>query len=347
MQELLGRLGALDPEASLGLRVIACFDELMSGGVAVHGLLSAAAALAGAPTGFAQEQQLLRVSPRGEDIQGEPPHARLIAEINEITSVWIEREPSTIHANDTIILERLALAIRLRVERNARSTGIEATRRDLATLVDERTPLQDRANIVARLQLSASTKYRVVIAPLFAVWLQRPKGPEDVVWTAFGPVHAIITTEGPESRGAPIGMGIATDTQDLGRSFSTALIALRLYEGESLVPVNADGLGGLAEMFADLPVTERSDSDAAAMDAITEIGWGRATLSALVETSSVREAARVIGVHHSTVTTRLEVVVSKLGFDPLTGLGRTRLGLAFLRWRLHNSRVLELPTTNN
>ncbi len=54
MQELLGRLGALDPEASLGLRVIACLDQLMSGGVAVHGLLSAAAALAGAPTGFAQ-----------------------------------------------------------------------------------------------------------------------------------------------------------------------------------------------------------------------------------------------------------------------------------------------------
>ena len=33
MQELLGRISALDPQASLGLRVIACFDELIIGNV--------------------------------------------------------------------------------------------------------------------------------------------------------------------------------------------------------------------------------------------------------------------------------------------------------------------------
>ena len=31
MQELLGRIAALDPDASLGIRVIACFDELILG----------------------------------------------------------------------------------------------------------------------------------------------------------------------------------------------------------------------------------------------------------------------------------------------------------------------------
>jgi hypothetical protein len=31
VQELLGRIARLDPSASLGLRVIACFDELMVG----------------------------------------------------------------------------------------------------------------------------------------------------------------------------------------------------------------------------------------------------------------------------------------------------------------------------
>lgn len=53
MQELLGRIAKLDPEASLGLRVIACFDELMAGEVNSHALASAAAALAGCPAAFA------------------------------------------------------------------------------------------------------------------------------------------------------------------------------------------------------------------------------------------------------------------------------------------------------
>ncbi len=48
MQELLGRISALDPEASLGLRVIACFDELVVGNVNTRALLSAAASLASA-----------------------------------------------------------------------------------------------------------------------------------------------------------------------------------------------------------------------------------------------------------------------------------------------------------
>ena len=53
MQELLARLKALDPNASLALRIIACFDELVRGGVNIHGLLGAAASLAGCVAGYA------------------------------------------------------------------------------------------------------------------------------------------------------------------------------------------------------------------------------------------------------------------------------------------------------
>ena len=51
MQELLGRIARLDPSASLGLRVIACFDELVVGNVNTRALLSAAASLAGCVAG--------------------------------------------------------------------------------------------------------------------------------------------------------------------------------------------------------------------------------------------------------------------------------------------------------
>ena len=68
MQELLGRIARLDPSASLGLRVIACFVELVVGNVNTKALLSAAASLAGCSAGFEQDnpRRNLRVSPRGD-----------------------------------------------------------------------------------------------------------------------------------------------------------------------------------------------------------------------------------------------------------------------------------------
>ena len=49
------------------------------------------------------------------------------------------------------------------------------------------------------------------------------------------------------------------------------------------------------------------------------------------------------GVHHSTLRTRLDTITATVGFDPLDGIGRNRLGLAYLVQRLRNSRVLDLP----
>ncbi len=51
MQELAGRLTALDPEASASLRVIASFDALVAGGVGIEALVRAAAVLGGTIAG--------------------------------------------------------------------------------------------------------------------------------------------------------------------------------------------------------------------------------------------------------------------------------------------------------
>lgn len=69
MQELLGRIARIDPNSSLGLRVIACFDELIVGNVNTRALLAAAASLAGCTAGFRESgsQAEMRVSPRGGD----------------------------------------------------------------------------------------------------------------------------------------------------------------------------------------------------------------------------------------------------------------------------------------
>ena len=117
MQELLGRIARLDPSASLGLRVIACFDELIVGNVNTRALLATAAALAGCTAGSRQSvpPRTLRVTPKGEAVQGESPtdSSNLHVASEDGIDVWLERDGAA-GPNDALILERLALAVRIR-----------------------------------------------------------------------------------------------------------------------------------------------------------------------------------------------------------------------------------------
>lgn len=342
MQELLGRLTALDPDASQVLRVIACFDELMAGGVAVHGLLSAAAALSGASAGLDRGDHVVRVDPRGESMPaGAGADApRLQCPVSEGAVVWIERDPAQLLPNDAIILERLALALRVRLDPHM---DVSMLRRDVSTVVDAAATTAERREAAGRLRITASAPHRVLAAPLFATWAEHPAGPDDVVATPYGPVHITIVGADADASGSPLGLGVAAGVDDLPASLRTALIALRLHDGTSTAPFCADDLGGLAEVLADLDDTDRPDRDAAGLSQVIDHPWGQATIDALVRASSVREAARLAGVHHSTMAMRVDAIGQALGFDPMSGLGRTRLGLAFLRWRLRESHVLVLP----
>lgn len=337
MQELLGRLTALDPAASHSLRVIACFDELIAGDVGVRGLLAAGAALAGRPVGLRRGAVVTRIDRRGEPL----PSAGVPTETHSViddTDVWVDDTSAATAALDAIILERLALALMIRLDRR-RSASVPP--RDLTVVLDSSVPLEDRQLAAIRLGLVSNASYRVVVAPLTATWSHHPRGPEDVVSTSVGPVHAAVVDLAAEPAATPMGIGIATGVDDLARSFRTGLIALRLFDEVSGQPSRADEFGGLAELLADLPEDRSGGGDQAGIELVTLHVWGPSTLDALVRAGSVREAARLTNVHHSTMTDRVDIVAQTLGFDPLSGIGRTRLGLAYLRWRVRTSRVLE------
>ncbi len=338
MQELLGRLRSLDPTASQGLRVIACFDELMSGRVGTDGLLSAAAALAGRPVCARRTpgSPVIRIDQQGHRLESVEPPSEL-APAQELI-VWIEREPDEPGANDAIILERLLLALRMRY-----SESEEPVVRDLALLFDENIELTRRRDAATRRGLSAGLQLRVVTAPLFAVWSRHPSGPEDVISTDFGPVHAAVVPGDAEVIARPLGIGIAVERDDLAVSFRTAVLALRLADTAPDGMSHADDLGVLAETLAEQPVRPRMDADETAVSRLSSHPWALTTLDALVHSSSVRDAARVAGVHHSTMASRIEVITAEFGFSPLDGWGRTRTALALLRWRVRTSHVLELP----
>jgi hypothetical protein len=250
--------------------------------------------------------------------------------------VWIDSSDTVTAALDALIVERLSLALLIRLD----SRRTTAPPRDLTLVVDRATTTDDRRAAGVRLGLISTDLYRVVVAPLFATWAQHPRGPEDVVATPFGPVHTSIVTAGTSAAATPLGIGSATGIDDLDRSFRTALIALRLHDG-GMTGSSADDFGGLAEILADLPDDRREGGDQVGVELVMLHSWGAATVDALVRAGSVREAARLANVHHSTMTDRVEIIESTVKFDPMNGIGRTRLGLAYLQWRLRTSRVLE------
>lgn len=342
MQELLGRIARLDPSASLGLRVIACFDELMVGNVNTRALLAAAASLAGCVAGFRSDSppRTVRVDARGHHVDGPPPAVadgfRLDA--SDGLEVWLEREGDRL-PNDAIVLERLALAVRIRHGRGRQADH----RRDLSLLLDESVDLEARCVAATTLGLRADGRHRVVCAPLFAVWPDHPQGPEDVVATRFGTIHALVLPADHDTvTAAPSGIGVAADVEHLHHSFRTAMVALRLCDPPVTTSVLADEFGGLVGLLADVP-EDSPQPDVDLVDRVMAHPWGRETLDAVVRSQSLRQAARTAGVHHSTMQARVETLSSVLGFDPFDGFGRTRVGTAYLVWRLRHSRVLDLP----
>ncbi len=339
MQELLARLKTLDPNASLALRVIACFDELVRGGVNAQALLGAAASLSGCVAGYSRASSAtsMRVSPGGE-VLSEPgpaaPHGAIEA---DGLCVWIERQGPA-QANDAMILERLALALAIRHGGRA-----EDPLRRLGALLDAGVDAEQRRAAAAKLGLAPRSRYRVVSLPLFATWNHHPQMLEDVVATRFGPMHVgVVSSEVTTVDARPCGIGAAMAVDSLHRSFSTALVSLRLCTLPSVPVVVADDYGGLVELLAQCSM-DQPLLDVEELEQVMQHSWATCTLDALLRASSVREAARIAEVHHSTMQMRIETIRGLLPFDPLDGMGRTRIGIAFLAWRLRHSSVLDLP----
>lgn len=339
MQELLARLKALDPNASLALRIIACFDELVRGGVNMHGLLGAAASLSGCVAGYAAQasERTMRVSPEGHILkEGAAPTREGALELNGM-AVWLERQGPA-HANDRMILERLALALANRSGHQA-----EDPLRRLGDLLDDDVDVEHRRATAARLGLVPGLRYRVASLPLFASWKQHRELLEDVVHTRFGPLHVcVLRAEDKHIDASPCGIGVSTGIDDLHRSLDTALVSLRLCSIPDVPLVVADEYGGLVDLLAQCSV-DRPLLDVEELESVMQHPWAAQTLDALLRSASIRDASRIAGVHHSTMQARLETIRDLLSFDPLEGLGRTRVGLAFLAWRVRHSTALDLP----
>lgn len=320
MQELLGRLTALDPQASETLKVVSYFDALVAAGVGTEGLVRSAAALTGVPVGFHAGERTLRVEPDGRRADADPGSRRPwpSREAGDGALVWIERSGAA-HANDAMVLERLAIALAIT---SARRTPDAAGSVEVA--VSPHASDEERGMALSRLRLDAAPCVRAIARPPDT---PSPAGdPSAIVVTARGLARAEICSAEPvDLVGGRAGIGIPVPPDRLAESWASALVALRLATDDEPV-VDADALGPLLLLAEAADARGAVHPDAAALAALDPRALD--LLDALARTGSVRSAAGLLGMHHSSAQEKLSTLGAALGYDPRTSAGRTRFALA-------------------
>lgn len=327
MQELVGRLTALDPEASESLKVVAYFDVLIAGGVGLEALLRGAAVLSGAVAGAADGRRTRRIGPDGgrvaDDVAPGAADLPLHWPTRTISTgtVWLERDGAP-HANDEMVVERLALAVDLV---GARGPGRPSSA--LETAIDAARDVEERRVALSRLRLDPAREVRVAAHPVSHV---TQAALSTVVATRYGLVRAVLLGRDATVSG-PAGVGVPRRADELPESFRTAVLALRLLPGGDDV-VDAAALGIVLAAVSALEPVAAQQPDVVALtrlDART-----RAVLDELAGAESVRAAATALGMHHSTLQARHEALTNDLGYDPRSLDGRARYRVARLLLRL-------------
>jgi DNA-binding PucR family transcriptional regulator len=142
----------------------------------------------------------------------------------------------------------------------------------------------------------------------------------------------LATTLDPARFPAGVRAGIGA-TESVDRSWRDARTALRFTTAREPV-VHHDDLGSLA-LLAQVPRdAARNNVDVAAIAAMTAQPQDLQTLDAYCATGSLRRAADVLHLHHTSVARRLEQIGNCMGIDLTEPAGLTRARLALTAWRL-------------
>ena len=341
MEALAVRLSQLDSEAEGALRVVMFYDTLMRRRVDLPALMRASAGLAECVAGIrlGGTGRAIRVSPDGTEASATPQPASTTVPITldgeEIGTVWLER-PSPPVSLDELLLERLAIAAAAVVERYgpARTTMADPALVELVISADSDEAARARA--LRLLGFAAHLPVRVI-----AVRSQLPLDQVGILVCPARPVKAapiagvgvILATTVDSARfpaGARAGIG-AAESPD--RSWREARTALRFTTSRQPV-VHHDDLGALA-LLARVPRdAARDNADVAAIARMAGSAEDLQTLDAYCAAGSLRRAADLLHLHHSSVARRLEQLGKALDIELTEPTGLMRARLALTSWRL-------------
>ncbi|MFJ3925230.1 helix-turn-helix domain-containing protein [Streptomyces sp. NPDC090022] len=357
MEALAVRLSGLDPHVDGALRIVTFYDTLMRRRVDLPALARASAGLAECAAGIRLHGtgRATRVAPDGRPAP-EPASATASASASttasntasttapitldeeEIGTVWLER-PGPPHPLDDVLLERLALAVAAAVERYgpARTTMADPALVELAISSDGDEAARARA--LRLLGFAAAQPVHVVAVrtrlPLDRIGAlvcpARPVKAAPLAGIGVLLAGAVDPARFPADVRAGIGAAGSAD-----RSWRQARTALRFTTPREPVVRHAD-LGALA-LLAEIPQdAARDNADVAAVARLAADPEDLRTLDAYCATGSLRRAADLLHLHHSSISRRIEQIAKVLDID-LTGpagpTGLTRARLALTAWRL-------------
>lgn len=319
MEELAGRMTALDPAAGASLKVVAYFDALVAGGVGLDGLLRGAAALSGVSAGAEVRGRISRRGPEGHILPEDGDAPRSSERTTSSGRVWLERQGAP-YVNDEMIIERLTLAVEVLEARRSPASGVEIA-------IDASRSIDERGAALARLRISPSRKVRIVATRADMTTSGEASA---VVPSRYGMLRAGLDVTGIGQPPGPAGLGQWVRADHAPESWEGAQIAFRL-SGAAVPVVDATDLGAMI-MLARVYDPESPHDDVRALARLdvrsTEI------LRVLVEADSIRGAAAELGMHHSTVQNRHEIFTQQLEYDPRTPTGRMRYSAAAFLLRL-------------
>ncbi|MCG0064912.1 MULTISPECIES: helix-turn-helix domain-containing protein [Streptomyces] len=341
MEALAMRLSQLDAQAEGAIRVVMFYDTLMRRRVDLPALARASAGLAECVAGIRLHGtgRVIRFGPDGgERRDAQTPvssAAPLTLDEEEIGTVWLER-PGPPVPLDEVVLDRLAIAAAAVVERYgpARTTMADPALVELVVSSDSDEAARVRA--LRLLGFAADLPVRVLAVrsrlPLDRIGgLVCPGRP--VKAAPLGDVGVILATTVDGTRlpaGVRAGIG-AADSPD--RSWRQARTALRFTTSRRPV-VPYDSLGALALLARIPPEAARDNADVAAVARIADDPEDLETLDAYCATGSLRRAADLLHLHHSSVARRLEQIGKTLGVELTEPTGLLRARLALTLWRL-------------
>ncbi|GAA3646355.1 helix-turn-helix domain-containing protein [Nonomuraea antimicrobica] len=338
---MAARLSKLDTEAEGALRVVMFYDTLMRRRVDLPALARASAGLAECVTGIRLHGtgRVIRFSPEGREASAPPSPASTTMPITldeeEIGSVWLER-PGPPGPLDEMVLDRLALAAAAVVERYGPARTTMADPALVELVISSDSDEAARARALRLLGFTADLPIRVLAVrsplPLDQVGgLICPARP--VKAAPLADVGVILATTTDPARfppGVRAGIGAAGSPD---RSWQQARTALRFTTPRRPV-VHHDDLGVLA-LLAHVPQeAARDNADVAAITRVAANPDDVETLDAYCTTGSLRRAADLLHLHHSSVARRLDHLGQVLGIDLTEPAGLTRARLALTAWRL-------------
>lgn len=319
MEDLVGRLSALDPDAGAAIKVIAYFDRLVEGRAGLEPVVRGAAVLTGCPARLVDDERGVRVRVDAEGVVdpdvGPPDPAWLSAPLHPggPPALWLERAGPA-GPVEAMVLERALSAARGAL---ARTRG-PAPADDVAAVLDAAVDERSRLRAARRLGLGATARA-----------------------VAVDGGRAKVLTADQEVPATRAGVGPTVPVADLPSSWAAARTALRFAAaGDEQDPgpsvVHADELGGLAVLAATVGPGSEPISDVRDLErARSTAPWALATLVAVATTASLRTAATTLVVHHSTLQDRLAHVEELLGWSVRDPAGKLRLQLAVALRRLH------------